>query len=95
MAAHLIRVEGQQVGGFFLEETIGNSIKNICGKIDHIPYHKPDVEYDEINFRETALSLDNKLFLWRNNGVNSWDNIKKCIRYWVVTEGVKYIVLDK
>lgn len=94
LAAHLIKVEKQKVGGFFLEETIGNSIKNICGKIDHTPYHKPDMEYDEDVFRNTAMGLDGHLFLWRNNGVNSWDNIKQCIRYWVVAEGVKFIMLD-
>lgn len=94
LVAHLIKVEKQKVGVFFLEETIGNSVKNICSKIDHVPYHKPDIEYDEIQFRETAMSLNEDLFLWRNNGVNNWDNIKQCIRYWVVSEGVKFIILD-
>lgn len=94
LAAHLTKVEGQKVGMFMLEETLGNTIKNVCGKIDHVPYHKPDAEYDEERFRETAMSLNDSLFLWRNFGQNNWDNIKQCIRYWVVSEGVKFIVLD-
>lgn len=94
LAAHLVTVERQKVGMFMLEETVGNTVKNVCGKLDLVPYHRPDVEFDQDRLRETAMSLNNKIFLWQNFGQNDWENIKQCIRYWVVTEGCKFIVLD-
>ena len=94
LAAHLTTVEGERVGMFMLEETVGNTVKNVCGKIDKVPYHRPDVDFDPERLRKTALSLNEKIFLWNNFGVNSWDHIKQCIRFWVVTEGCKFIILD-
>lgn len=94
LAAHLAMVEGQRIGMFMLEETVGNTIKNVAGKLAKIPFHRPDVEYDPKVLRDAAMQLDGKVFLWHNFGQNNWDNIKQCIRYWVVTEGCKHIVLD-
>ena len=57
-------------------------------------FHRPDIEFDEVAFNNACDILDGKLFLWRNKGANDWDNIKECIRYWAVVEGVKSVFID-
>lgn len=94
MAAHFINKYDMSVGCFLLEETVGNSIKNIAGKSANIPFHRPDIDYDPALLREEAMKYDGKLHLYRNFGQNDWDDIKQCIRFWVVERGVKFIFLD-
>lgn len=81
-------------GGFFLEERVGTTIKNIAGKAASIPFHRPDVEYDEDVLRNEALRYADKFFLYDNFGQNDWSDIKQCIRFWVVENQCKYIILD-
>lgn len=94
MASHFINKYDQSVGCFMLEETVGNTIKNIAGKSAGIPFHRPDVDYDPDLLRNEAMKYDGKLHLYRNFGQNDWDDIKQCIRFWVVEHGVKIIFLD-
>lgn len=77
-----------------LEETAGNTLKNIAGKSAGIPFHRPDAEFDPDLLRSEILKFDGSLFLYRNFGQNDWSDIKQCIRFWVVEQGVKFIFLD-
>lgn len=94
LSAHLINVHHEKVGAFMLEETVGNTIKNIAGKSANIPFHRPDAEFDPELLKSEALKYDGHLFLYRNFGQNDWDDIKRCMRFWVVEHGVKFIFLD-
>lgn len=94
LSAHLINVHKEKVGAFMLEETVGNTIKNIAGKSANIPFHRPDVEFDPDLLKNEALKYDGHLFLYRNFGQNDWEDIKRCMRFWVVEHGVKFIFLD-
>lgn len=94
LSAHLINVHKEKVGAFMLEETVGNTIKNIAGKSANIPFHRPDVEFDPELLKSEALKYDGHLFLYRNFGQNDWEDIKRCMRFWVVEHGVKFIFLD-
>ncbi|WPH64711.1 DNA primase/helicase [Vibrio phage vB_VpaP_SJSY21] len=94
MAAHFINQHEVNVGVFMLEESVGMSLKNIAGKSANIPFHLPDMEYDPEILKNEALKYDGKLWLYNNFGTNDWENIKQCIRYWVVENGCKLILLD-
>lgn len=94
LCAHLINVEKQRIGMFMLEETVGNTIKNISGKVANIPFHRPDIEYDEQTLKDVAMSFGDNVALWQNKGQNSWENIKACMRFWAVVEGRKVMILD-
>lgn len=94
LAAHLINTHKESVGVFMLEETAGNTLKNIAGKSAGIPFHRPDAEFDPEVLRTEVLKYDGKLHLYRNFGQNEWKDIKQCIRFWVVEHGVKFIFLD-
>ena len=94
LSAHLINVHHEKVGAFMLEETVGNTIKNIAGKSANIPFHRPDVDFDPDLLKSEAMKYDGQLFLYRNFGQNDWEDIKRCMRFWVVEHGVKFIFLD-
>lgn len=94
LTAWLINKYQQKVGVFMLEETTGNTLKNIAGKSANIPFHKPDAEFDEDQLRDEILKYDGNLFLYKNYGQNSWEDIKRCIRFWVIEHGVKFLFID-
>lgn len=94
LTAHLINKYREKVGAFMLEETVGNTIKNVAGKSANIPFHRPDAEFDPELLKSEALKYDGYLFLYRNYGQNDWEDIKRCMRFWVVEHGVKFIFLD-
>lgn len=94
IASFLITNHGIKCGMFMLEETVGNTIKNVAGKSAGITFHKPDAEFDPDLLRREAMKYDGKLFLYKNFGQNDWADIKQCIRFWVVEHGVKVIFLD-
>ena len=94
MVAHCINHHDVNVGIFMLEETVGMSLKNISGKSACIPFHLPDLDYDPDVLRKEAMKYNGRLWLYNNFGTNSWENIKQCIRYWVVQNDCKVIMLD-
>ena len=94
LIAHLTNVHHEKCGAFMLEETVGNTIKNIAGKSANIPFHRPDIEFDIELLKSEALKYDGQLFLYRNYGQNDWEDIKRCMRFWVVEHGVKFVFLD-
>lgn len=94
LTAWLINEHKQKVGVFMLEETPGNTLKNIAGKSANVPFHRPDAEFDPDQLRSEILKYDGSLFLYKNFGQNDWEDIERCIRFWVAEHGVKFIFLD-
>lgn len=94
LTAYLINEHKENVGVFMLEETTGNTLKNIAGKSANVPFHRPDAEFDPDLLRSEILKYDGKLFLYKNFGQNDWEDIKRCMRFWVVEHNVKFIFLD-
>ena len=93
-AAHIINEHDLNCGVFMLEETVGNSLKNIAGKSANVPFHLPDLDYDPQLLRDEAMKYNGKLFLYQNFGSNEWEDIKQCIRFWVIENQCKFIFLD-
>lgn len=94
LTAYLINVHKEKVGVFMLEETPGNTLKNVAGKSANIPFHRPDAEFDADLLKNEILKYDGSLYLYKNFGQNDWQDIKQCIRFWVIEHGVKFIFLD-
>ena len=94
ISAHNIEVHGESVGVFLLEESAPMTLKNIAGKIAKMVFHKPDVFFDPKVFIKAAERLDGKLHLWRNKGMNDWDNVYNCMRFWAIVYGCKSFFID-
>ncbi|UZV39696.1 primase/helicase [Trabzonvirus APT65] len=94
LSAYLINTHKEKVGVFMLEETPGNTLKNVAGKSANIPFHRPDAEFDPDLLRNEILKYDGMLHLYKNFGQNDWQDIKRCMRFWVVEHGIKFIFLD-
>lgn len=94
IAAHNIMEHQEKVGVFLLEENVNMSLKNIAGKVARHAFHRPDVEWRQDLYDAAVDKIEANLFLWSNKGQNDWENIKECIRYWAVVEGVKSIFID-
>lgn len=94
ICSDLITNHGESAGVFMLEETAGATIKNIAGKSANTPFHLPDAEFDPELLRSEAMKYQGKLHLYKNFGQNDWEDIKQCIRFWVIEHGTKFIFLD-
>ncbi len=91
----LVNVHNLKVGVFMLEEPPSITAKGIAGKFVGKAFHRPDLGYTQEEITEAIDSLGDKVFLY-NHPVSGteWDDIKKSIRYMVVSLGVKDIFLD-
>lgn len=81
-----------------LEETNGQTLKNVGGKMDSIPYHLPDYEFDKEQLRSTVEGMEGGIHLWRSN-INQairydFDKIAAAIRYHAVVNDIKHVMFD-
>ena len=81
-----------------LEEQNHVSLRNVAGKIDSIPYHVPETQYDEEQFIETAMSLKDMLFMWESDADQSLrfelEEIINAIRFNTEEYGCKFHYID-
>lgn len=99
IAAHNIKEHKENVFGVFLEEEVHESLWNISGKMDSLPYHRPECAKENWEqYLETARGLDGRLFLWESsvNVCNRFDidEILKAIRFNTLEYGVRFHVID-
>lgn len=98
MIAHNINKHDMNCFAILLEEDNPTTVRNIAGKIDSIPYHKPDVEYDNDKFMNTIEGLKDKLLLWQDDGDQykrfDIDEIIKAIRFNVAEYDTKFVYID-
>lgn len=93
LAAHLIHEHNASVGLFKLEEHPARSIKSIAGKIAHVPFHRPDVPYDQELLISTVESLRNHVYAYNHFGFKCWADVKADIRT-LTGYGVKFFIVD-
>lgn len=99
IAAHNVKEHKENVFGVFLEEEVHESLWNISGKMDSLPYHRPECAKENWEqYLETARSLDGRLFLWESSGNTNnrfdIDEIIKAIRFNTLEYGVRFHVID-
>ena len=94
ISAHNIKEHGEAGGVFLLEESAPMSLRNIAGKLVKVPFHRPDVPFQEDLFNQACDELEGKLFIWRNKGQNDWENIYNCMRFWAIVHNCKWFMID-
>jgi len=97
--AHNIKVHGEPVSLFLLEEDNVKTCWNIAGKIDSLQYNKPEVfEANKERYYETMKSLEDKLFMWNSagNASHRFDlpEILSAIRFNNAEYGCKFFDID-
>lgn len=98
IAAHNLKEHNEASFMVMLEEQNGDTVKNIAGKIDSVPYHRPDFEFDTEQLRATAGMMNEGIHLWRSS-INQairydFDRIVSAIRYHATVNDVKHIFFD-
>jgi twinkle protein len=98
LAAHNFKEHGESTFMVLLEESNPDTIRNVAGKIDSIPYHIPDMEYDQDKFMSTVESLQGKILLWDDEGNTQQrfeiDEIISAIRFNHAEFGTRFVALD-
>lgn len=83
LAAHFAVVHEEEILMCMMEETPRETVQNVSGKIDNIPYHVPNLTFDKDQLRRTIRSLDN-ITLWnpenRTDPKSTWESIKRSIK---------------
>lgn len=91
----LVNVHNFKVGVFMLEEPVDVTAKGIAGKFVGKAFHRPDLGYTQEEITEAIDRLEDKVYFYNHaTSGTEWDDIKKAIRYMVVSLGVKDIFLD-
>lgn len=99
LIAHNTMVHGVPCFAALLEEDNRKSVRNICSKIDSIPYNNPQYfENNKERCYETARQLQNKVLLWNSAGNTTqrfdMGAIVAAIRYNYHEYGVKFAYID-
>ena len=98
IAAWNWKVHGEASFLIMLEEANGDTVKNVAGKMDDIPYHRPDFDFDADALRKTAGEMNDGIHLWRSS-INQairfdFDRIISAIRYHATVNNVKHVFFD-
>jgi twinkle protein len=98
IAAWNWKEHGQKSFMVMLEENNGDTIKNLASKVDHVPYHRPDMEFNKAQLTKTATDMNEYIHLWRSN-INqnirfNFDSIVQAIRYHAVVTGINHVFFD-
>lgn len=84
LAAHNFKEHSWKTLGIMMEESPAETVRNVCGKLDSIPYHVPGTEYDRDILRATAQRLNGHYLVWNpdesTGAEETWEKIKSTIR---------------
>lgn len=84
LMAHNALVHGWRTFAVIMEASARETLQNVCGKVDSVPYHVPGGNYDLDQLRETANKLNNYITLWNSEESGTpeenWDGIKEIVR---------------
>jgi twinkle protein len=90
---HLLNLD-RKVGIFFFEEIPKKTLRRQAGKQIGVDLSKPDNNVPNSRINDAIDLLDGKLFLFDAQEDSKWDTVKEHIRYLVLVEGVKDIIID-
>ena len=97
--SHHITVNKQRVGGCFLEEDIGDTLKNLATFEARKRFVSADGNYTQEELAQAVLKLDGSVFLYEHDyqaqrDIHPWEAVKATIRHMVLVEGCQHIVVD-
>lgn len=93
LSAWLMQEHGEKTAQFKLEEQPARTIKAIAGKMAHVPFHRPDMPYDEQLLIDTVQSMKDHVYIYNHFGFKCWSDIKADIRT-LTGYGVHYFIVD-
>ena len=97
-AAHNMTEHNQPCFMILLEEQNHDTLRNVCSKIDSVPYGNPRAVYDPEQFQNTAMALNDKLFLWESQGDQhlrfDMEEILEAIRFNNMEYGCRFAYID-
>lgn len=98
IAAHNHKVHNEGTFLVLLEEDNIDTLRNVAGKIDSIPYHIPNTKYDPDQLVNTAEGFSDKILFWDDSSTTvdrfDMDEILKAIRFNTLEMGIKFHILD-
>src|SRR3569623_871856 len=87
-------VDQSKIGVFMLEEAPAMTAKMIAGKFAGVQFHDPSATYPQEVLDEALRLIEDKVVLFRHEGAKDWEEIKQAIRFMVLAEGCKDIIID-
>lgn len=97
-AAHNYKEHDEHSLMVMLEETNPKTARNVAGKLDSLPYHRPDCEYDVDTLRTTVTDACEYIHLWDSSDDQerrfNTDAICETIRHLAVTKNLKNVFFD-
>lgn len=83
LAAHFAIKHDANILLAMMEETPRETVRNVSGKVDDVPYHMPELEYDKVQCRKTIELLGPNIDLWlpenQTAPEETWASIKRAI----------------
>ena len=96
LMAHLAHVHSWRSLGILMEETGAESLRNLAGKVDCIPYNTPGLQFDKETFKNTVMDLSKNIVLWNHDEISdphtTWNGIKQTIRMY--GDSIDFVVID-
>lgn len=91
---HVAYVDKGKIGVFMLEEPPAKTAKMIAGKFCGVQFHDPAAQYPQELLDSALNQIGDSVILYRHEGEKAWDDIKAAIRYMVLVEEVRDIIID-
>lgn len=94
ITVHLTKTVDSPVFLIKPEEAIVGTLKRLAGVAANAVFHDPDKEYTEAEFNKGREIIGDKVVIFDKTTTVNWEDVKKEIRYNVVTLGCKDVFLD-
>lgn len=97
--SHNVHTNHEKVGLCFLEEDIGDTLKNLATHEAQKRFISAKGKFTQEELRNAVRKLDGLVYLFEHDyhalrSDNPWDSVKAAIRHMVLVEGCKHIVVD-
>lgn len=76
------------------EQSNGRTYQQLVGKAAGKIFHDPSIPFDEEAFNEAEKLVGDKAIILDSYQFLDWDNLKQDIKYVVLAEGVKDVIID-
>ncbi len=83
-----------KVGIFMLEEGNNKTIRSIASRFSSHDFNSPESNHTQEELDTALNNLEGKVFLYSHREDKTWESIREQIRYLVLAEGIKDIIID-
>ena len=91
---HLVYNEKVKVGMFDLENSPVKTAKKLASKEMKKDVTRPDIVYEDIELRDTLMSLDGKVRFYDRGASRDWDDIRIAIEEMHLLDGINIFIID-